>query len=114
MTRNKIRDQVLFFTCFLRVFLEHRFKSIVSPDTRLHHFGERALFCVFRRDLQVTTDMFCHQFLNVLRRLNRKVITQTRCNQDLFDPLHFTRFSVKGNQWGLVSIQILANRGIDT
>ena len=48
---DKVRDQILFFTGGLRVFVEQALEPIVSADTGFHHLIERAILRVLGRNL---------------------------------------------------------------
>ena len=50
MRRNKIRDQELLFTRFLRKLIEQLFKLIVGAHAGFHHLAERPFFGMLRGD----------------------------------------------------------------
>ncbi len=73
---NKIRNQILLFTCFTAVFVKHLLESIVRPHTRFHHFREYIGFGMFGGDFEITADMVGDQFFDIFGVFDRQIIAQ--------------------------------------
>ena len=111
MGGDEVGDEVLLLASLTREFLEQRFELLVARYRRLHHVRQRAGFGVFRRDFEVAADVMRHQFLDVFRRANGKVITQPGADQDPLDPRHRPRLAVKRRQWRVIGIEVVTNLG---
>ena len=110
---DEVRNQKLLFAGFERVLFKHLLELVVAADARLHHFGQRALLGVLGRNLQIAADVVRHQFLDVFRALNRKVVAQAGADQNLFHTLKSPRAAVHLDQGVMVCIEIRANAGVD-
>jgi hypothetical protein len=95
---DEVGDQVLFLAGFFREAVEHLLEALVGAHARLHHLRQRALFGVFRGDLQVAADVVRHQFPDVFRRLYRQVVAHPRADQHLLDAGQGARLAVKLDQ----------------
>ncbi len=51
MGGDEVGNQVLFLASLLAELVKHCFETIVGTDARFHHFVERTVFSVFRRNL---------------------------------------------------------------
>ncbi len=86
-------------------------KRVVVGYARLHHLRERPLLGVLGGDLQISADMVLHQFLHVLRRLDREVVAQARPDQHFLDALQRTRAPVDLDERSMVGREVLADAG---
>ena len=114
MCRDKVRHQKLLFASLLTELVEQLLELVVAPDARLHHLGQRPDLGMLRRDFQVATDVVGNQLLDILGRLDRKVIAQPRTDQDFFHALQCTGTSIHMDQRAVIRIQVLTDVGIDT
>ena len=69
---------------------------------------------MLRRDFQITTDMMSDELFDVLGRLDCKVVTQARSNQNFLDTREFSCASVQTYQGRVVGIQIRADIRVHT
>src|SRR5471032_2327615 len=106
---DEVRNQVLLLARFLGILLEHALELVIAANARLHHLVERTFLGVFRGDFQVATHVVGHQFLDVLRRLDRQVITQARSDEDLLHTRQGTGAAIQLDQRRVVGVQVRAD-----
>ena len=106
---NEVRNQVLLFPGFLGVLLEHALELVIAADARLHHLVERTFLGMLRGDLQVAADVVGHQLLDVLRRLDRKVVTQAGSDQDLLHTRQGASAAIQLDQRRVIGVQVRAD-----
>ena len=111
---NEVRNQVLLFTCLGTVLFKHLFELVVAANAGLHHLGERTVFRMLRRDLQVATYVVRDQLFDVLGRFDSKVVAQPRANQNLLHAFELARTAIHVDERAVVGIEVAANPRIDT
>ncbi|OIQ63530.1 hypothetical protein GALL_549290 [mine drainage metagenome] len=74
---NKVGNQKLLFPRLQRVLVKQRLEFVIAADARFHHLAQGAWLGVLGSDLQVTTHVVLHQFLDILGALHSQVITHT-------------------------------------
>ena len=109
---DEVRNQKLLLARFKRELVKHLLELVIVANAWLHHLGQRALLSVLRRNFEVAAHMVLHQLFHVLWRLDRKVVAQTRADQNLLDPFQRPATAVNLNQGVVVGRQVLANTGV--
>ncbi len=111
--RDEVGDQILLLARLFGILVEQLLEAVVAAHARLHHLGERALFGMFRCDLQVTADVVLGQLLDVARIFHRDVVAHPGGDQYLLDPLHIPRLAVEVDGRGMVGVHVRADGGPD-
>lgn len=112
--RDEVGDQVLLLARLLGILVEQLLEAVVAAHARLHHLGERALFGVLGRDLEVAADVVLSQLLDVARIFHRDVVAHPGGDQDFLDPLHIPRLAVEVDGRGMVGVHVRADGRPDT
>ena len=113
MCGNEIRNKELLLTGLSAELFKHLPESVICPDTRLHHLGQRPLLGMFRRNLEVAAHMVEHQLPDIVWRLNGQVIPQAGADQHFLDAGQLAQFAVELDQRTVVGAQVLAHIRID-
>ena len=92
MRRHQVWNKVLLLANPFGFLIKHRRKLSVDVDMRLTHAVENMVAAMFRRNLQLTGDMMCDQFLQkpVVLSGQHIVIPDTRTDKHLFDTGNLT------------------------
>ena len=110
---DKVRDQILLFTCLLRIGIKQLFKAVVAAHARLHHLRQRPLFGMLRGDFQIATDVVGCQLFDIARIFNRDIIAYAGGNEDFLDTLQLTGAAIKIDRRLMVGIHVRANIRVD-
>ncbi len=108
MGGDEVGDQVLLLARLFGILVEQLLEAVVAAHARLHHLGERALFRVLGRDLQIAANVVLGQLLDVARIFHRYVVTHPGGDQYLLDPLHIPRLAIEVDGRGMVGIHVRA------
>src|SRR5690606_9292829 len=114
MRRNEIWHQKLLLASLCAEFVKHLLELVIAADTWLHHLGQRSRLGMLRLNLQIATDMMSDEFTHVLGRFHSQVITQTRADKDLLDPLETACPLVHMNERTVIRVQVLTDIRIHT
>ncbi len=106
---DEVGDQVLLLARLFGILVEQLLEAVVAAHARLHHLGERALFGVFRRDLEVAADVVLGQLLDVARIFHRDVVAHARGDQDLLDALEVARLAIEVDGRAVVRVHVRAD-----
>lgn len=113
MSGDEVRNQILLLAGFFGIFVEHRLEAVVSTHAGFHHFGQRALFGVFRGDFQIAADVVGDQFFHISRRFHGNVVTQPGGDEDFLDAGQGAGAAVQFDQRRLIGVEILADAGVN-
>ena len=111
---DEIRDQILLFACLFRVGVEQLFKAVIATHARLHHLRQWPFFGMFRRNLQITTDVMGRQLFDVARIFYGDVIAHAGGDQDLFNAFQIAGTAIEIDRRLVVSVHMRTNIRIHT